>query len=223
MQPFLCTIAPLRARLTQPSGKSVPSTGPAARAKPTISSGVSAGGRWVAVRGLGLLAVLAAVALPSVGATESREGPRERVVMGWLESVFFRPWNVRMTAKLDTGANTSSLHAERIERFTRDGRKWVRFTVVKSEDKKFVVERPVVRTANIKQHGKGSAQREVVTMVLCKNGREYDTEFTLVDRSNFSYPVLLGRSFLKQAALVDASETFLFKAEHDPCKKRGSD
>lgn len=223
MQPFLCTIAPLRARLTQPSGKSVPSTGPAARAKPTISSGVSAGGRWVAVRGLGLLAALAAVALPSVGATESREGPRERVVMGWLESVFFRPWNVRMTAKLDTGANTSSLHAERIERFTRDGRKWVRFTVVKSEDKKFVVERPVVRTANIKQHGKGSAQREVVTMVLCKNGREYDTEFTLVDRSNFSYPVLLGRSFLKQAALVDASETFLFKAEHDPCKKGGSD
>lgn len=149
--------------------------------------------------------------------------PRERVIMGWLESVFFRPWNVRMTAKLDTGANTSSLHAERIERFTRDGRKWVRFTVVKSDDKKFVVERPVIRTANIKQHGKESAQREVVTMVLCKNGRDYDTEFTLVDRSNFSYPVLLGRSFLKQAALVDARETFLFKAEHDPCKKGGSD
>ena len=157
------------------------------------------------------------------GAPEVKDTPHERVIMGWLESVFFRPWNVRMTAKLDTGANTSSLHAERIERFNRDGRKWVRFTLVKNADKKFVVERPVVRTANIKQHGKGSAQREVVTMVLCKNGREYDTEFTLVDRSNFSYPVLLGRSFLKNAALVDASETFLFKAERDPCKKGGSD
>lgn len=185
----------------------------------------SAGGpRRCATAGrLRLLVFLTAAALPAFGAAENRESPRERVIMGWLESVFFRPWNVRMTAKLDTGANTSSLHAERIERFTRDGRKWVRFTVVKSDDKKFVVERPVVRTANIKQHGKGSAQREVVTMVLCKNGRDYDTEFTLVDRSNFSYPVLLGRSFLKQVALVDASETFLFKAEHDPCKKGGSD
>ena len=154
---------------------------------------------------------------------EVRDAPKERVIMGWLESVFFRPWNVRMTAKLDTGANTSSLHAERIERFSRDGRKWVRFTLGKSEDKKFVVERPVVRTANIKQHGKGSAQREVVTMVLCKNGKDYDTEFTLVDRSNFSYPVLLGRSFLKNAGLVDASETFIYKAEADPCKRTASD
>jgi hypothetical protein len=170
-----------------------------------------------------LVGFLAGMPCVALGAAEAKDAPRERVVMGWLESVFFRPWNVRMTAKLDTGANTSSLHAERLERFTRGGQKWVRFTVVKSDDKKFVVERPVVRTANIKQHGKGSAQREVVTMVLCKNGRDYDTEFTLVDRSNFSYPVLLGRSFLKNAALVDANETFLFKAEHDPCKKGGSD
>jgi hypothetical protein len=73
--------------------------------------------------------------------------------------------------------------------------------------------------ANIKQHGKGSSQREVVTMVLCKNGKDYETEFTLVDRSNFSYPVLLGRSFLKDTALVDAGSTFLFKADTDPCKK----
>lgn len=176
-------------------------------------------------RFLALLALLGAASDPSLAAESSvsKPPPGERVTMGWLESVFFRPWNVRMTAKLDTGANTSSLHAERLERFTRDGRKWVRFTVVKSPDKKYVVERPVVRTANIKQHGKGSAQREVVTMMLCKNGREYDTEFTLVDRSNFSYPVLLGRSFLKHAALVDAGETFLFKAEFDPCKKGGAD
>ena len=147
-----------------------------------------------------------------------RVRPRERAVMGWLESVFFRPWNVRMTAKLDTGANTSSLHAERIERFTRSGDKWVRFTLGGGEDKKFVVERPVIRMANIKQHGKGSSSREVVRMVLCKNGQEYETEFTLVDRSNFSYPVLLGRSFLKGTALVDPGSTFLFKAETDPCK-----
>lgn len=143
--------------------------------------------------------------------------------MGWLESVFFRPWNIRMTAKLDTGANTSSLHAERLERFSRNGDRWVRFSLGRGDDKKVVVERPVIRMANIKQHGKGSSQREVVKMLLCKNGREYETEFTLVDRSNFSYPVLLGRSFLKDNVLVDAGSTFIFKAESDPCKKSGRD
>jgi hypothetical protein len=153
----------------------------------------------------------------------ARDPVRERAVMGWLESVFFRPWNVRMTAKLDTGANTSSLHAQRIERFSRNGSKWVRFTLVAGDEKKFVVERAVVRMANIKQHGKSSSQREVVTMTLCKNGKDYETEFTLVDRSNFSYPVLLGRSFLKDTALVDAGNTFLFKAESDPCKKPAAD
>jgi hypothetical protein len=153
-----------------------------------------------------------------------REHSKERAVMGWLESVFFRPWNIRMTAKLDTGANTSSLHAERIERFSRNGEKWVRFTLGRGDDhKKLVVERPVIRMANIKQHGKGSSQREVVKMMLCKNGREYETEFTLVDRSNFTYPVLLGRSFLKDNALVDAGSSFLFKADADPCKKPESD
>jgi hypothetical protein len=178
--------------------------------------------RTLLVTVLGLLGS-GALSAKSLVAVVPRDQPRERAIMGWLESVFFRPWNVRMTAKLDTGANTSSLHAGRIERFSRSGDKWVRFTLDNGEEKKFVVERPVVRMANIKQHGKGSSQREVVTMVLCKNGKDYETEFTLVDRSNFSYPVLLGRSFLKDTALVDAGSTFLFKADTDPCKKPAAD
>jgi hypothetical protein len=63
-----------------------------------------------------------------------------------------------------------------------------------------------------------SSKRDVVKLTLCKNGRNYETEFTLVDRSNFNYPLLLGRSFLKDVAIVDASVTFLHKADTDPCK-----
>lgn len=142
--------------------------------------------------------------------------------MGWLESVFLLPWNLRLTAKLDTGAKTSALHANNIQRFNRDGREWVRFTLEGDDDdeKTVVVERPLERTVYIKERHKGASKREVVTLTVCKNGREYQTEFTLVDRSNFNYPLLLGRSFLSGAAVVDAGETFLFKAEDDPCNKR---
>jgi len=148
--------------------------------------------------------------------------PKQRVIMGWLESIFIRPWNRRLTAKLDTGAKTSSLHADRIEHFSKNGEDWVRFSLGDIEDKKqapILVEKPLLRTVNIKCKGDDCqpSKRDVVMMTLCKNGKEYETEFNLVDRSNFNYPVLLGRGFLKGVALVDANETFLFKSDLDPC------
>lgn len=143
--------------------------------------------------------------------------------MGWLESIFVKPWNRRLTAKLDTGAKTSSLHADKIEHFNRDGEPWVRFTLEDIEDRRqdpVRVEKPLVRTAYIKSHQRQSSKRDVVMMNICKNGRDYEAEFNLVDRSNFNYPVLLGRAFLKDVALVDANATFLFRGEDDPCIAR---
>lgn len=155
-------------------------------------------------------------------ASKSESVPRQKLIMGWLESVFIKPWNRRLTAKLDTGAKTSSLHAGNIEHFKKNGEDWVRFSLGDIEDKKLppiVAEKPLVRTVNIKCKGEDCqpSKRDVVMLTVCKNGKDYETEFNLVDRSNFNYPVLLGRSFLKGVALVDAAETFLFKADSDPC------
>lgn len=152
---------------------------------------------------------------------------KQKVVMGWLESIYLRPWSRRLTAKLDTGAKSSSVHADEIEHFSRDGEDWVRFKVGDIEDKRLpliTVERPLIRTVNIKCKGEDCqpSKRDVVRLTICKNGKEYEAEFNLVDRSNFNYPVLLGRSFLKGVALVDAEQTFIFRAELDPCAKMGS-
>lgn len=155
----------------------------------------------------------------AAGESLSPNPVREKLIMGWLESVFLKPWNLRVTAKLDTGAKTSSLHADHIDHFTKNGEDWVRFTLVGSDDKtSIVVERELIRTAYVKERMTRSSRRDVVKMMVCKNGRDYETEFTLVDRSNFNYPLLLGRSFLQDVALVDASETFLYKADNDPCR-----
>lgn len=173
------------------------------------------------------LAVIFFLGLPlscvAAGESDSPKPVREKLVMGWLESVFLKPGNLRVTAKLDTGAKTSSLHADHIDHFTKDGEEWVRFTLSGDDDKtSFVVERPLVRTAYIKERMSRSSKRDVVNMTLCKNGKDYETEFTLVDRSNFNYPLLLGRSFLQDVALVDASATFLYKADDDPCKTQSA-
>ncbi len=154
-------------------------------------------------------------------AAEHAEGSKkiaQLVIMGWLETVFLEPYGLEVTAKLDTGAKTSSVNASHIEHYRREGREWVRFSFLASASKKaLILEKPLVRQAKIKERTSRSTTREVVLLEICKNGRKYETEFTLNDRSNFNYPLLLGRSFLEHVALVDSSETFLFKAESDPC------
>lgn len=55
-----------------------------------------------------LLPLVAGVtSLPAAPGKANGE-PRERIVMGWLESVIIEPWGVKLRAKLDTGAKTSS-------------------------------------------------------------------------------------------------------------------
>ncbi len=156
------------------------------------------------------------------GEAPAQSAPKQKVIMGWLESIFIKPWNRRLTAKLDTGAKTSSLHADNIEHFSKNGEDWVRFALGDIEDQKLppiIAEKPLLRTVNIKCKGDDCqpSKRDVVLMTVCKNGKDYEAEFNLVDRSNFNYPVLLGRSFLKDVALVDAGQTFLFKADADAC------
>ncbi len=158
-----------------------------------------------------------------LAASWAEAGVSERVVMGWLESIVLEPWGFKVRAKLDSGAKTSSLNAKNIRRFKKNGKKWVRFTLrrerpKKNEARSVEVERPLVRIVFIKRHGRRSQRRPVVTLPFCLNGQHYETAFTLVDRSVFNYPVLLGRNFLKDIALIDPGASFLNSSR---CKSRG--
>lgn len=137
----------------------------------------------------------------------------DRQTLGWVEYVTLEPWGVRMKAKLDTGAKTSSLHAENVRRFERSGDNWVSFNFTYETDdgetRTINIERPIRRNALIKQHSDSVERRAVVNMDICINGEEHTEQFTLVDRSRFIYPVLLGRRALRDIALVDAGDTFM--------------
>lgn len=133
-------------------------------------------------------------------------------IVGWVERVNLLPADVPVYAKLDTGARTSSIHAEDIERFDRDGDEWVRFTLVLEDPEDVVhhlpLERPLHRDVRIKDHDDPSDHRPVVELDFCLDGRVERAQFSLTDRSTFIYPVLLGRRFLAGAFVVDSSETF---------------
>ncbi len=139
----------------------------------------------------------------------------QRPVVGWVEKILLEPDGIPLKAKLDTGARTSSLQADRIELFTRDNKKWVRFHMqledANGKKHELTVERPRVRRVRIKEHEGEYDRRPVVEMSFCIGNERHSTEFTLVDRSRFIYPVLLGRRFLEGFAAVDASQTFTRK------------
>ncbi len=157
---------------------------------------------------------LAAVLLLILSSLAQAQDRFPRLVLGWLETAHILGSDMRIKVKLDPGAKTSSMQATNIERFERDGEPWVRFDFhdedVDTEKKHALrLEGPLVRDAVVKRHGAPSVTRPVVTQVICLHNQLFRTEFTLADRGNFNYTMLLGRSFLSRVAIVDSSATFL--------------
>ena len=135
----------------------------------------------------------------------SNDGMR---VAGWIENVSIFPGNFKIKAKLDTGAKNSSLNAKHIEEFERDGQKWVGFTLKNWKGRTEKFEAKVIRTATIKQHETESVTRPVILLGICLGNVYKEVEVNLQDRSKFNYQMLIGRSYLRNSILVDASATF---------------
>lgn len=139
-----------------------------------------------------------------------------KVIAGWVEKISLVEQPLVLKAKLDTGAKTSSIHAINIEPFMREGDRWVKFDLLLDDvdDKQHTLhmEKPKVRRVRIKDHDGVDDRRAVVELEICFDGRKHVTEFTLADRSEYIYDVLLGREFLQGIAVVDPDSTFLTQA-----------
>jgi len=125
------------------------------------------------------------------------------LTLGWVERGGLQPGNVQLEAKLDTGAEYSSLDATHISKFTRDGQEWVRFQVNDRHGKTVTMERPVLRQATIKRHFAKSQTRPVIRLRVCLGNFSQETEVNLVDRTGFIYPLLIGRKFMEGRLIID--------------------
>lgn len=141
-------------------------------------------------------------------APERKDG---RVILGYVEYIQIYPENLKIPARLDSGATTSSLNAIDLVHFERDGENWVRFKTYDPAKQDYIeFERKVVRTARIRRHeGEATQTRPVVRLEISLAGIRQEKEFTLIDRSNFDYQALIGRNVLSDVVLVDSAEKFL--------------
>lgn len=119
------------------------------------------------------------------------------------------PW---IKAKIDTGAQTSALHAAEIEEFERDGASWVRFEVQPwqlTDDDTVTVELPVHDRRTVRSSSGHAQQRPVVLMNIELAGRNIVAEVTLTDREEMIFRMLIGREALRRGYLVDSAASFL--------------
>lgn len=149
-------------------------------------------------------------------------GLANKAVVGRSEWVGLPDVGTYLKARIDSGANTSSLSATEVTRFERDGEDWVRFKLGLGENDVAVegirddwIEAPVQRRVRILQ-ATGEHSRPVVSLLMTLGPIRETVEFTLNDRSHLNYPVLLGRRFLMDIAVIDVAENYLHERPEFP-------
>lgn len=132
----------------------------------------------------------------------------DMATFGYLERVMVYPGPISIEAKLDTGADNSSIHATNIKLELRKGKQWASFDVITKASVIQHFEKPVVRIARIKQRSGPPQERPVVSFEICLGSLKRSVDVNLVNRDRFDYRLLVGRSFLAGHVLVDSGAEF---------------
>jgi hypothetical protein len=117
-----------------------------------------------------------------------------------------------LKAKIDTGAQTSSLHAFGVEEFERDGAAWVRFEIhplQRSAGDAVTVELPVHDRRKVRSSNGVAQHRYVVRLDLRLLDTVIPAEVTLTRRDAMGYRMLVGREALAQGFVVDSAASYL--------------
>ncbi|BBP43980.1 hypothetical protein THMIRHAT_17260 [Thiosulfativibrio zosterae] len=132
-------------------------------------------------------------------------------VLGWQETVYFTDEQLFAEAKIDTGADHSSLHALNIEPFEKNDQAWVRFELLGQK----TLERPVLKNSVIKAKTalQAASVRPVIALQLCFAGQKRVVQFNLVNRQHLKVPVLIGRADMPKGWLVNPHQTHLVSTD----------
>ncbi len=108
--------------------------------------------------------------------------------------------------KIDTGAYGSSIHCHHIQERIIDGKKAIQFKLLdpshpKYNDKTFVVADYQVK--EVKNSFGQSERRYVFSTTIRLFGEDIQSDFSLSERGEMKFPVLLGRKLLIGRFIVD--------------------
>ena len=135
------------------------------------------------------------------------------IPVGWREWVALPALGLpRLRAKVDTGARSSALHVERQWRFVDGGAPWIGFALVpRAHADEVEAAAPIVDERMVTDSGGHRTLRVFVCTTLRLAGVEREIEMNLADRCGMRFPLLLGRTALADAFMVDPAGSFLHR------------
>ncbi len=117
-----------------------------------------------------------------------------------------------LSAKVDTGAYTSCIHCKDAQVVDFFGCPILHFSLLAHPSRPEWSQRfyfSDFQEREVKNSSGQKKKRYVIQTAVCIFGEQILTEFTLNDRSNLKFPILLGRKFLKSKFIVDVTKTNL--------------
>jgi len=137
----------------------------------------------------------------------------EQMLLGWEEWVALPGLGLpALTAKVDTGARTSALHAFAIEPFGGAHKPNVRFGIHPIPDRpdiEIFCSAPLVGRREITSSNGDSEMRYVIRTPVRIGEEEWPIEITLTNRDTMQRRMLLGRQAISENMIVDPNRTFL--------------
>lgn len=141
----------------------------------------------------------------------------EKLVIGRVDKIDLPDFKIEnLECKVDTGADTSSIHCTNVRIVEKDGKECLKFRVLDKKHPLFSKATHAVDEFSEKRVKSSTGHTEtrfVIKTTIVVFGKSHPITFTLSDREKMKYPVLLGKRFLKNKFIVDVSEKDLSYAE----------
>ena len=118
-----------------------------------------------------------------------------------------------LDAKIDTGADSNSLHCDDIY---IDDENFVHFTLLDKVHPAYhtkKIKMPLYKIKRVKSSNGTVQIRASIKVDIQFFNKKYTTVISLTNRADMKYPMLIGRKFLANRFLVDVSQEYLTKAK----------
>jgi hypothetical protein len=139
---------------------------------------------------------------------------KELKKIGWRERVSFPDLEVvGVKAKVDSGAQTSSIHAFRPRFSQRDDGEWVSFEIHPRRRSRKDAVRVSAKVLTHRWIRSSNGKRELRPVIVTKmnlGGEEFEAEMTLANRHLMAYRMILGRSAMRGRFTIDPGKSYLF-------------
>ncbi|WP_170227039.1 ATP-dependent zinc protease family protein [Luteibaculum oceani] len=124
-------------------------------------------------------------------------------IVGRAEVLAFPKLGIpQVKAKVDTGADSSAIHATRIK-VSKSGEKEQLSCWLLGKGPFLFTE---YQRKSVKSSNGSSEKRYAIKLSVQLGSKVYKTWFTLTNRNKMSYPILLGKKFLRGKFIVDVSK-----------------